>query len=607
MVRNLPRLTAAAAAVLLLSACATEPEAPAGVKDGVYTGTGFGRGGEIVAAVTMKGGRIADVKVVKHTETVGVSDKAITEVPARIVAGNSTNVDVVTGATLTSNGIRAAVADAIENAGGDTEAFSQYVKTKHDTSMIPDTVTTDILVVGGGAAGITAAVRAAGEGAKVILIEKMPAIGGDTQLNAGTLIATGSRYQREVMKETKDSPQLAYQDILKAGKYKNDKALAMMTAKKAGGVVDWLIDDLKIPYGPAATQYPDHSASRQLGVTGRSVNFLKLMSAKLAEKGGVIMTDTRAQEFVTDAKGNVTGVKATLADGRWVTFDAKSVILASGGYGANSAMLPAKVKEGLFYGLDSDSGDGLKMGEKVGAATINLDLVKQYPQGVETMPGHGLAATASSTDTMKKSGAIYVNLDGRRVVDELQGLGKLTDVSLAQKKSMLFIVMDKAAWKQYVAKSLEDKLVPNEETLEGWANIVNNGRPVMATSMDLKEAAQKMGINGDELAKTVTKWNNAVAAGRDAEFGRKVLMPLTEGPWYIVEQKVRFCTTLGGLKAGTDLAILAKNGKPIGNLYGAGCVVGGANGADSMTAMMNSWAVISGAVAADSAVKNLNK
>ncbi len=607
MVRNLHRLTAAAAAVLMLTACATSTEEPAGVKDGVYTGTGFGRGGEITSEVTFKNGRIVDVKVVKHTETVGVSDKAITEVPARIVAGNSTNVDVVTGATLTSNGIRASVADAIENAGGDSSAFSQYVKTKHDTSMIPDTVTTDVLVVGGGAAGITAAVRAAGQGAKVILIEKMPAIGGDTQLNAGTLIATGSRYQREVMKETKDSPKLAYQDILKAGKYKNDKALALMTAQKAGGVVDWLIDELKIPYGPAATQYPDHSASRQLGVTGRSVNFLKLMSGKLAEKGGVILTDTRAQEFVTDAKGNVTGVKATLADGRWVTFDAKSVILASGGYGANSALLPAKVKEGLFYGLDSDSGDGLKMGEKIGAATINLDLVKQYPQGVETMPGHGLAATASSTDTMKKSGAIYVNLDGKRVVDELQGLGKLTDVSLAQKKSMLFIVMDQAAWKQYVAKSLEDKLVPNEETLDGWANIVNNGHPVMATSMSLKEAASKMGIDGEALEKTVARWNGFVAAGRDADFGRKVLMPLSEGPWHIVEQKVRFCTTLGGLKADTGLAILAKSGRPIGNLYGAGCVVGGANGADSMTAMMNSWAVISGAVAADSAVKNLKK
>lgn len=598
------RLTAVAGAVMLLAGCAGNPS---GLKDGVYTGSGVGRGGEIVSEVSIKGGRIADVRVVRHTETAGVSDKAITEVPRRIVAGNSFNVDAVTGATLTSNGIRASVADAIESADGNTEVFKTYVKTKYDTSAVPDTVTTDIVVIGGGAAGITAAVRAAGQGAKVILIEKMPSIGGDTQLNAGTLIATGSRYQREVMGEKKDSASLAYRDILKAGKYKNDRTLAMMTAQKAGGVVDWLIDDLKIPYGPAATQYPDHSASRQLGVTGRSVNFLKLMSGILADKGGTIMTDTRAQEFVTDAAGKVTGVRATLADGRSVTFNARSVILASGGYGANFDLLPAKVKEGLFYGLDSDSGDGLKMGQKIGAGTINLNLVKQYPQGVETTPGHGLAATASSTDTMKKSGAIYVNADGRRVVDELQGLGKLTDVSLAQKKSMLYIVMDQAAWKQYVAKSLEDKLVPNEKTLEGWASIVNNGYPVMATSASLAEAATKMGINAGQLEKTVRRWNSFVKAGRDLDFGRKVLKPLSEGPWYIVEQKVRFCTTLGGLKADKNMQILTGAGKPIANLYGAGCVVGGANGADSMTAMMNSWAVISGAVAADSAVANMNR
>ena len=119
----------------------------------------------------------------------------------------------------------------------------------------------------------------------------MPNIGGDTQLNAGTLIATGSRYQREVMKETKDSPELAYKDIMKAGKNKNDPVLVHMTTQNAGKVVDWLIDDLKIPYGPAATQDPDHSANRQLGVEGRSVNFLRLMSNELKKNGGVIMTD----------------------------------------------------------------------------------------------------------------------------------------------------------------------------------------------------------------------------------------------------------------------------------------------------------------------------
>ena len=140
-----------------------------------------------------------------------------------------------------------------------------------------------------------------------------------------------------------------------------------MVGEKAGGVVDWLIYDLKIPYGPAATQYPDHSANRQLGVTGRSVNWLKLMSQKLNEKGGKIMTDTRAQEFIRDKAGNVVGVKATMTNGQKIDFSAKSVVLASGGYGANRAMLPKKVASYLFYGLDSETGDGLAMGKKIGA------------------------------------------------------------------------------------------------------------------------------------------------------------------------------------------------------------------------------------------------
>ena len=596
------RLTAAAVAACVASG------AGAAAKDGTFTGTGNGRGGQITAAVTFKGGKIADVKITKQTETVGVSDSALRILPKEIVEKNTLKLNAVSGATLTSRGILEAVRNAIKAAGGtDKDFMTAPVVVKKTAKAAPKEIKTDILVIGGGASGITAAVRAATLGEKVILIEKMPNIGGDTQLNAGTLIATGSRYQREVMKETKDSPELAYKDIMKAGKNKNDPVLVHMTTQNAGKVVDWLIDDLKIPYGPAATQYPDHSANRQLGVEGRSVNFLRLMSNELKKHGGVIMTDTRAQKFILDKKGNVIGVKARLADGAYVNFSEKATILASGGYGANRSMLPKKVAQGLFYGLDSDSGDGLKMGREIGARTINLDLVKQYPQGVETTPHHGLAATASSTDTMKKSGAIYVNSDGRRIVDELQGLGTLTDVTKAQKGQIMYIVMDQAAWKEYVAKSLEDKLVASEADLYKWEKIVNNGRPVMAEGKTLAEAAKKMGINPAQLQKTVDRWNGFVKAGKDADFGRKVLKPLAGGPYYIVEQKVRFCTTLGGLKANGSMQILKKNGKPLGNLYGAGCVVGGANGADSMTAMMNSWAIISGYVAADSAVKSLKK
>ena len=576
----------------------------AAMTDGTYTGEGKGRNGTITVEVTVKAGKLDAVKVVKHTETVGISDAAVADFPKAIVAAQSTAVDAVAGATMTSEGIRAAVAQAIQKAGGDPAQFAAaVVKKKAAKKLVKENA--DIVVVGAGGSGISAAVKAETLGANVILIEKMPVIGGATALNAGTFIATGSKYQREVMKETKDSPELAYKDIFTVGKNRNDPVLVKMVTERVGGVVDWLIYDMKIPYGPAATQYPDHSANRQLGVTGRSVNYLNLMREKFLGMGGKLMLQTRAQELIRDDAGKVVGVRATDKDGNTVELTSKAVILASGGYGAVKSMLPKEMSNYVFYGLDSETGDGYKMATDIGAGTINLDLVKMYPQGVETVPGHGLAATASSTDTMKKSGAIYVNKLGQRYVDENAALGVLTDMTVAQPDHIAYIVMDAKAWKEYVRKSLEDRLVPNEETLMTWTKIVNNGRPVMAVSDNLADAAKTMGVDAEGLAKTVAHWNDMVKAGKDTDFNRKITGGLGEGPYYIVEQKVRYQTTLGGLKADADLRILDKAGKPIPGLYGAGCVVGGANGADSLTAMMNSWAIVSGVVSAESAVKSI--
>ena len=575
--------------------------AAAAMADGTYTGVGQGKNGDVTVELQVTGGKLAAVRVVKHVETPGISDAAMTQFPQRVVDAQSLNVDAVSGATLTSDGIRNAVADAIRKAGGDPAALAAVaVKKKVAAKLIKDQA--DVIVVGAGGSGISAAVRAETLGANVILIEKMPVIGGATALNAGTLIATGSRFQKESLKETKDSPELAAKDIFRVGKNRNDPVLVKQVTERVGGVVDWLVYDLKIPYGPAATQYPDHSANRQLGVTGRSVNFLKLMREKFEHMGGKLMLETRAQELLRDKDGRVVGVRATDAAGNTVELTSKAVILASGGYGAVKSMLPKEMNQYVFYGLDSETGDGFKMATAIGADTINMDLVKMYPQGVETVPGHGLAATASSTDTMKKSGAIYVNRDGQRYVNELASLGELTDTTVAQPDHIAYIVMDKKAWKEYVNKSLEDRLVPDEATLMKWTKIVNNGRPVMAVADDLKKAAEVMGVNPDGLTKTVKEWNDMVAAGKDTKFGRKIVGGLGEGPFYIVEQKVRYQTTLGGLRAGEGMRILDKNGKPIEGLYGAGCVVGGANGADSMTAMMNSWAIVSGVIAAETAV-----
>ena len=575
--------------------------ASAAMTDGTYTGVGQGKNGEVTVELQVASGKLAQVRVVKHVETPGISDAALTNFPQSIVDAQSLNVDVVSGATLTSEGIRLAVADAIRKAGGDPDAFAAIpVKKKVATKLIKDHA--DIIVVGAGGSGMSAAVRAESLGANVILIEKMPMIGGVTALNAGTLIATGSRFQKESLKETKDSPELAAKDIFRVGKNRNDPLMVKQVTERVGGVVDWLVYDLKIPYGPAATQYPDHSANRQLGVTGRSVNFLKLMREKFEHMGGKLMLETRAQELLRDQDGRVVGVRATDSAGNTVELSSKAVILASGGFGAVKSMLPKEMNQYVFYGLDSETGDGYKMATAIGADTINMDLVKMYPQGVETVPGHGLAATASSTDTMKKSGAIYVNRDGKRYVNELASLGELTDTTVAQPGHIAYIVMDAKAWKEYVNKSLEDRLVPDEASLMKWTKIVNNGHPVMAVADDLKKAAEVMGVNPEGLAATVKSWNEMVANGKDTQFGRKIVGGLGDGPFYIVEQKVRYQTTLGGLRAGEGMRILDKNGKPIEGLYGAGCVVGGANGADSMTAMMNSWAIVSGVIAAETAV-----
>ena len=583
----------------VLAALATGAFAAA---SGTYTGEAQGRNGPVKVEVTLADGKITAVKVVSHKESTGIADPAIERIPAAIAAEQSAAVDVVGGATLTSDAIKAAVLAALTSAGVDTQAYMKKPDAKAAADQPVKEVNADILVIGAGNGGITAAVKAAVMGKKVVLIEKRPAAGDVSALNHGGLAATGTRYQREVMKETKDSPELLYKDMLRVGKNANDPVLAKMVSERTGEVGDWLIDDLKVAYGAAWVQFPDHSAHRQISAKGNSVGWQKTMLDVFAKHGGVLITDMRATEFITDKDGNVTGVKATGLKGQPYEFDAKSFVLASGGYGAVKSMLPERMKDVLFYGIPTETGDGFKMGTAIGAGTINLDYVKTYPNGVEVQPGRSMDTTGSSTFAVRGS-AIFVNVDGKRCVNENKSLGELTQATLAQKNHLMYLVMDQKAWEAYVKKAVDDHTVPDASTFEAWKSLRNNGRPVICTG-ELDVCAKEMGIDSKGLVQTVKDWNAAVAAGEDKAFGRKALVALGNGPYHIVEQKARYQTTLGGLRANADMQILTKEGKPIGNLYGAGCVVGGANGADSMTTLMNTWAIVSGYVAGESAAKN---
>lgn len=572
-------------------------------KDGTYTGTAIAHNGPLTVEVGFEKGAITSVAVTQHTETKGVSENAIAKVSEAIVKNNSTNVDSVSGATITSYAIKTAVQNAIEQAGGQP---SNYAKEVSKTNEEDKTLECDVVVIGAGGGGITAAARAQELGAKVILIEKNGQVGGDTTLNAGTLIATGSKFQKEQLKETKDSPELAYSDIMRIGKNVNDPVLVSMITKTIGKTVDWLIDDMKVPYNVAATQYPDHSANRQIGVVGRSPAFFAAMQKNFENLGGTLLLETKGESLIFE-DGEVKGVTASDKSGAKITIKAASTVIASGGYGANAKLLPNTLTGYMFYGRSTDTGDGFTMAKAIGIDTINLDCVKVYAQGVETTPGRALAATASSTAASNGHGTIYVNTKGVRVVNETGTLAAQTEATVAQSDKILYLLMDEDAYRAYVAKSLEDKLVASESDIDKWYNISNDGKPVIAKSANLDELAKTMGIDASALQTTVATYNDNCAKGIDPEFGKKNPVALASGGmYYIVEQRPRFSTTLGGLKADASMQLLS-GGKPVKNLYGAGSVVGGANGRDSMTAMMNSWAIGSGRIAGESAAKNAGK
>ena len=597
------RMTAVAALL-----CGVSAMAVAAVTAGTYEGAAQGKLSTVKAAVTLnQDGRITDVKLDVSGETPELGGAAAKKMAPAIVEHQSTAVDGMSGATVSSEAIRKAVAAAIEKAGADPKKYDVKVAKTVGTD---ETLTADIVVVGAGASGTAAAVTAAEAGAKVIVVEKGPAVGGAGKLASG-LFAVESSMQKA---KYKNNPELLsqltkdqlFKQLMDYNHYLSSASITRRVIDESSSTVDWMNKHGAklelIDWNPQQGQNPYPIRWRIYHRYVDNAGAFKNMYDAFGKLGGKLLLQTRAYDLTQDKDGNVTAVIAEKADGGKLTIKTSAVILASGGYGADQSLLPPKMKSFLFYGVDGETGDGLKMGEAIGAATINMDLVKQYPQGVETRPHHGLAATASSTDTMKKSGAIYVNRDGKRFVDENAGLGVLTDKTIEQPGSIAYIVMDDAAWKQYVAKSLEDKLVPSAESLNEWTKIVNNGHPVMAVSKSLEDAAKQMGIDPKGLEATVKHWNDMVKAGSDKDFSRHLTGGLAEGgTWRIVEQKVRYQTTLGGLKADGAMRILKKDGSAIPGLYGAGCVVGGANGADSMTAMMNSWAIVSGVVAAESA------
>ena len=559
--------------------------------DGTYTGTADGRNAPVTVEVTIAGDAIEKIEVVSHEETDGIGTIAVDSLPAEIVESQSLGVDSVAGATLTSEAILAAVADCIEQAGGDVEALkavaiAEKVPTKEET------IETDLVIVGGGGAGMVAAIRARELGLDVVLLEKMSFMGGAISISGGNQVVSGSKMQKD-LGVTDDSVESMVEDFMANGANLNVPELITLYAANVGETSDWL-ESIGVTYNleGGLHKLAEYSHDRELAYTGSGAGAAENMRNIIAENGTKVLLNTRATELISE-NGAVTGVIAD--DGETVyTVKADAVLLATGGYGYNKDLLEGDMKNALYYGPVSSTGDGLLMATAIGADTRLLEYGKRYPNGIEVSEGIAKSTINGNIPAWKLS-AILVNKEGKRVVNEKASNRTILETELQQTGQELYLVMDQATfdvWKDALGYDVSAYLEANGATT-----------PVFGHGDTIAEAAEAAGVDAAALEATVETYNSYVEAGEDAEFGRGaeyLTVKIGEGPYYIVEQKPRFATTMGGLVIDEALEVVNTEGGVIPGLYAAGEVVGGVMGDDSPSGANNGWAVTSGRLAAES-------
>ena len=601
-------LAGALTAALLLSGCTAQPEAsgqPSGSASpepsetgsvtavftpGTYEGTGKGYGGDIKVSVTVDETTITDIEVVEQSETESVGGAALPTLVDKVLSAQSVNIDGVSGATYTSDGFLTAVREAITASGADPDSLGQGQTGESETK---DTVTmsTDVVVVGAGGAGLTAALTAVQNGADVVVLEKMAMVGGASAMAGGGTNATGSQWQQSYGIE--DSPEAYFMDIMKNGHFFSDARTLWLYANTQGAAFDWLVaeDGAALPYkNTEPSPSAEHSYGRTFSPDGGGAGVISALQEKLAGLGVEIMTETPAQELmVTD--GTVTGVKALAADGTPYEITANSVILATGGYGANTDMLPESVTSLPYAGAVSATGDGLNMATAIGADSFNLDKVNIQPHSIVLPDGRGQHTFQGCLAMYNKTGSILVSDQGVRFVNEQ---GSANDIKAGMEQNQhSYLIMDAASFETYAQTCIASHNFTQEQ-LDEWLEANGTSTPVFAHADTLEDLAAIVNIPAGALTDTVERYNGFVAAGEDADFGRKVTTAMGDGPYYAVEMNLRYYATLGGLRINNSMQVLDTDGQPIQGLYAAGEVVGGVVGDIYATGSLFGWAMTSG-------------
>lgn len=594
---------------------------------GDFTGTAKGFGGDVSVTLTLTDGAITGCTAEGKDETEGVGSQAIAKMPGEIAESGSIAVDGVSGATVTSTAIKEAAAAALTAAGLNPDDYKTAVE--KDAAAEDSTVEADVVVVGAGGAGMTAAITAAAEGKSVVILESQPMVGGNSVRATGGMNAGKTVYQDEnefgesagVEKTLKtaaekyadnetitalaktvseqwaayqanptgyfDSVELMELDTMIGGKGINDPELVETLCANSADAIDWL-DEHGITlhnvssFGGASVK----RIHRPVNAEGKTVSVGSYMIPLLeenCEKAGVkMMLDTTATEILTDANGAAVGVKATGASGETVTVNAKAVVLATGGFGANLDMVvkyKPELKGFMTTNAPGIQGQGIEMAQAIGAATVDMDQIQIHP----TVEAN---TAALITEGLRGDGAILINEEGQRFIDEVGTRDVVSAAEIAQTGSYSWLVVDQA-------------MADASSVIQGY---IKKGYTV--TGATYEELGKAMGVDAAAFAETMEKWNGYVEAKNDPDFGRTSFAnPLNTAPYYAVKVTAGVHHTMGGLKINANTEVLNEKGEVIPGLFAAGEVTGGVHGANRLggnaVADFTVFGRIAGAAASD--------
>lgn len=572
------------------------PMAIAEIADGTYTGIGAGMHSAIKVEVVVEGGKIAKVTILEQDETVGIADPAFEQIPAAIVAANSTEVDVVAHATLTSNGIIEAVNNALAGKGTADEAV---------------VIEPDMIVVGAGMAGMCATVRGVELGLKVLMLEESVRAGACMYNAGGTISGAGFKIQKE--NGVEDTPESFYNDILKqGGEGEYNVELAKTHTQRAADAIDWLDEDIGIDFGDrslvggAYTAMPTLRVTRALGSysMGAAQEYMNKLFGRIeqyiAEGKVQILYNTKVTKILVE-NNECYGVMAGEKE-----FLARSVVLATGGYCYNEELLKKAGFENVISQAPTTSnGSGHLMALELGGVLDNADeFVNYYGGGI---PTNGFAMEYQIKNTYP--GVVLVNTAGDRVVaEEAAGIADWKNAA----ENKLFAVIStnmKNTEAAFLSHGMANKHPLSNNGWDTLEELAAAGNCVYKA--DTIEELAKL-IGAENLPATIAAYNADVATGVDTAFGRKAenLIPVEAGPFYaVLTVPYVWSGVSGGIRANGEGYLWLEDGSVVEGLSLAGEILGPSNilGKINFGGINHSMCATWGMIAAEKAAERAGK